>query len=319
MSSANHIEATAAAWLLRREEPDWSANDESRLQSWLDQSYAHKAAYWRLECGWRAADRIRALGPHLASAEPTRRTARRRWQPLAIAASIAALIIGIPAMRHFSATSVASIRHYRTAMGGHQQIALSDGSTVELNTATAIRTDVSRRERDVWLDKGEAFFSVRHTGVPFVVHAGAQLVTVLGTKFSVMRSGDRVRVAVIEGRVRVTDAETSEASPTATITRGDILEAERGSTLVVQDAEQTVERTLAWRDGMLRFDSTPLSDAAAEFNRYNQRKILVSGIARAIPIGGSFRPSNVGAFARLLHEAYGLRVEETATETKISG
>lgn len=318
MSPAHDIETIAATWLARREEPSWSQDDEARLQSWLDQSYAHKAAFWRLECGWRAADRMRAIGPESGITRRVRWTGYDNWRVLALAASIAGIAIVIPVIRQVPTASPVPISNFQTPIGGQRRVALVDGSVVELNTATAIRTAVSQKQRDVWLDRGEAFFSVHHINVPFVVHAGPQLVTVLGTKFSVTRSGERVRVAVTEGRVRVTEAKMEEASPSATITRGDILDAEGSSTLVVQNAEK-VERSLAWRDGMLRFDSTPLSDAAAEFNRYNQRKIIVSGKAGAITIGGSFKPSNVSAFARLLHDAYGLRVEETSTETKISG
>ena len=318
MSPTQDIEAVAAEWLMRREEPEWSSEDETGLQSWLDQSYAHKAAYWRLECGWRAADRIGALGPVSRTRDRGQREGRPKWQPLAIAASIAAALAVIPATIYLVSTSPTSVSRYRTSLGGHEQVALSDGSTVELNTATAIRASVSKRQRDVWLENGEAFFSVRHMGVPFVVHAGSHLVTVLGTKFSVSRDGDQVRVAVIEGRVRVSNANAGEPAPTTTVTRGAILEAQGASTLVVQDVEPRVERLLAWREGMLQFDSTPLEDAAAEFNRYNQHNIIGTGKAGAMPIGGSFKPANVHAFARLLHEAYGLRVEETATETKIS-
>jgi transmembrane sensor len=318
MSPAREIETVAASWLMRREEPHWSHDDEAQLRSWLDESHAHKAAFWRLEYGWRAADRIRAIGAGPALFEPRRRAGARNWRPFAIAASFAAFTLAVPAI-YFTSPAPARVSHYQTRLGGHEQVALSDGSTVELNTATSIRTAVSKAQRDVWLEKGEAFFSVRHVGVPFVVHAGPRMVTVLGTKFSVTRDGDQVRVAVIEGRVRVSDATTGEPSATATITRGDILQAQGPSTLVLQDAETKVERSLAWREGMLQFDSTPLSDAAAEFNRYNQHKIRVTGAAGAIPIGGSFKASNVSAFARLLHEAYGLQIEETSTETKISG
>lgn len=318
MSSLQDIEEVAADWLLLRDEPEWSQDHEARLQAWLDQSDAHKAAYWRLECSWRAADRIRALGPAPTMAGPWRRTILTKWQPYAIAASVAAAVLGIPATVHFISTAPTAVSGYRTPLGGHEQVALSDGSTVDLNTATIIRAAVSKRQRDVWLDTGEAFFSVQHTGVPFVVHAGSHLVTVLGTKFSVTRDGDKVRVAVIEGRVRVSNADTHEPSPTATITRGAILEAQGSSTLVVQDAETRVQRSLAWRDGMLEFDFTPLGEAALEFNRYNEHKITVTGKARSMPIGGSFKPSNVHAFAELLHDAYGLQVEETPTETKIS-
>ena len=58
--SAADIEQDAAQWLIRREDGNWSDNDQALLDAWLEQSMAHKAAFWRLEHGWRAADRVRA-------------------------------------------------------------------------------------------------------------------------------------------------------------------------------------------------------------------------------------------------------------------
>ena len=59
LMSAREIEQQAALWLVRREEPEWTAADEAMLAAWLEESMAHKAAFWRLEFGWREADRIR--------------------------------------------------------------------------------------------------------------------------------------------------------------------------------------------------------------------------------------------------------------------
>ena len=321
MKSAEEIEAIAATWLLRRDEPDWSGNDESQLQAWLDESYAHKAAYWRLEYGWRAADRLAAIGSAATPERAANRFEWPKWQWVALAASFAGFFFAVPEAIRVTSSSVRispTAAAFKTALGGHEQVALPDGSTIELDTSTVVRAAVSVKARDVWLDQGEAFFSVKHSLVPFVVHAGPRLVTVLGTKFSVRRDGDNVRVAVIEGRVRVSDAESRDSTSTATIDKGDMLEAEGGSTLIMQNAEPKVDQSLAWRDGLLVFDRTPLIQAADEFNRYNQRKIVVTGKAAPILIGGSFKASNAEAFARLLHDAYGLRVEENGTEIKIS-
>jgi transmembrane sensor len=235
-----------------------------------------------------------------------------------VAASAAALLVAAPLLIRDHQPSRQATTLFQTPLCGHDRVALPDGSTVELNTSTVIHAGVSNTTRDVWLDHGEAFFSVRHLQLPFVVHAGSRLVTVLGTKFSVSREGDLVRVSVVQGTVRVSDANATDPNPEATITRGDFLETASGSTLVVQNAEDRIERSLAWREGMLEFEQTPLADAAEQFNRYNQRKLIVTGSAAALPIGGSFRISNVEAFARLLHDAYGLHVEYTPTEMKIS-
>ena len=81
-----------------------------------------------------------------------------------------------------------------------------------------------------------------------------------------------------------------------------------------------MEDALAWRGGMLKFDQAPLSEVAAEFNRYNRRRIVVTDPAvAAIPIGGAFQASNVEAFTRLLRDAYHLRITTKSDEITISG
>jgi len=319
MSTAKEIEAAAADWLIRREEPGWSADDEARLLAWIDTSFAHKAAFWRLECGWRKADRLVAVGSE-APVPVQRKLRMPDWRWLAAAASLAGVAL-IPALLTKApprSSEAVAVARFQTPVGGHEQVKLADGSSAELNTATVIRADVSSKRREVWLDEGEVFFSVKPSGIPFIVHAGSRKVTVLGTKFSVSRENGRVRVAVVEGKVRVSGPDGADFAAEATITPGDLLTADGDSTLVLQEATARVERSLAWREGMLQFDQTPLAAAAEEFNRYNGRKLVVVGQAGTIPIGGSFRASNADAFVRLLQDAYGLRVEHAGTEMRIS-
>ena len=62
--SANDIEERAARFLLSRDEPGWSEEDEAALGQWLDESPAHKVAFWRLEHGWAMTGRLASLrGP----------------------------------------------------------------------------------------------------------------------------------------------------------------------------------------------------------------------------------------------------------------
>lgn len=320
MNVANALEQRAAEWLMRREEPEWSAADEAALDAWLQESLAHKAAFWRLEHGWRQADRIGALG--LDSPEPLpARGWMDSWWPLAAAASLSAVLVmaGIESNRSTPVPVVAPA-HFATPVGGRRTIPLVDGSKVELNTATVVRAAVSDKRRDVWLDKGEAYFEVAHlAGRPFVVHAGSRTVTVLGTKFSVRRDGGKVTVSVIEGRVRIDDADQPDEVPTAIITAGDVAIAQGSSTLLSAKSQEGVSAALGWRDGILNFDRTSLADAAAEFNRYNSKQIVIADSETGeIRIGGTFQASNVDAFVRLLHDAYGLRVTATSDQVKLS-
>jgi len=191
---------------------------------------------------------------------------------------------------------------------------------VELNTASVVRTALGGQRREVWLDRGEAYFEVAHDPEhPFVVHAGSRDVTVLGTKFSVRHDGDKVIVAVREGRVRVDDVSEARAVRSTTITGGDTAVAQGAATLVTAKSEERVESALAWRDGMLNFDQERLVDVAAEFNRYNARRLTVADAAAAqTRISGSFPTSRPESFVRLLRDAYGLKIEESDSAIKIS-
>lgn len=325
MSAAQQIEDQAARWLMQREQPGWDDTEQQAFDAWLQESMAHKAAFWRLEYGWRRADRIGTLGDAARIERPAfqRRWLRAAWRPLALAASIALIFATFVQFRQGGQQVQIAQQTITTALGGHKLVPLADGSRIELNTATVLHAAVTREKREVWLDSGEAYFEVAHSKEhPFVVYAGPRTITVLGTKFSVRRDGDKVTVSVLEGRVRVDEAmpgKTAEQSSSSTVTTGDIMVADRGALLVAAKSPEQVEGRLAWRDGMLSFDQTSLVDVAAEFNRYNARKLVIADRdTAAIRIGGTFRASNVEGFTRLLHQAYGLRVDEKANEVRIS-
>jgi transmembrane sensor len=313
MSPAARIEEEAARWLLQREEPGWSEADAQALEAWLADSSAHQAAFWRLEHGWRRADRIAARP--LPSAEETKPSWSRRFAPLA--ASVAALLGAAVWLGHDMAGRI-----YATDVGGHEIAPLPDGTRVELNTDTRLRADVTRDHREVWLDKGEAYFEVAHDKAhPFTIYAGKRKVTVLGTRFSVRRSGDEVQVTVVEGRVRVDPTQAPKPTPATVLTAGQIAIAKgAAATLVTPKTVQAAKAELSWRQGMLVFDQYTVERAAEEFNRYNRRKIVVSDAAAgAIRIGGTFETDNIDGFVELLQQGYGLKIEKTDDEVKITG
>ena len=155
MSRAQQIEEQAALWVLQREEPSWSSTDQAEFDEWLAQSDAHKAAFWRLESGWREADRIASLGAPLRPVQ--RRFDELSWgKPLALAASLLlafTFLLQWPGL--FDGSPQRGQIQFATQIGGHTIVSLPDGSRVELNTDTAIRAAVDDRGRAVWLDRGE--------------------------------------------------------------------------------------------------------------------------------------------------------------------
>jgi transmembrane sensor len=323
MTRSQNIEAKAAEWLLRREQPLWSPADQAALDGWLNESMSHKAAFWRLEHAWEMADRIGALSARDVAPRPRRMgLALKWWYAGALAASLllAVAFIGLhsrptlPLQPSADTVNTGIVDTFDTGIGGHRIVPLVDGSRIELNTATSLRTLISKKRRDVWLDRGEAFFEVAHIeGSAFVVHAGARQITVVGTQFSVRRDDDKVTIAVVQGRVRVEDTTPGASSASITVIPGDVAIGLGSSTMVVSNPVAAVEDKLTWRDGRLVFDGTSLAEVADDFNRYNRQQLLISDPSvAAIRISGTFKASNVEAFVRLLKEAYGLKVELTA-------
>ncbi|HVM23090.1 MAG TPA: TonB family protein [Sphingomicrobium sp.] len=318
MNRSQQIEERAAQWLLQREEPSWSAADQVRLDEWLSQSDAHKVAFWRLEYGWRKADRLAALA---APSQPAARWDDLSWRrPLALAASLVLVFSFLVGHWSSAPQPTQSPLRFETAVGGHKLISLPDGSRVELNTDTQLRAVVNATTRAVWLERGEAFFDIaKQPNRNFVIYAGTRTITVLGTKFSVRRKQSDLVVAVLEGRVRVDAAEANVAARHATVGAGDVAIASGRSTLVTKSPE-VVQEQLAWRTGRLLLHDVTLADAAAEFNRYNQKKLVIDDPQIAsLSVGGSFLARNVEAFAQLLRDVYGVDTRHRTNTITLAG
>lgn len=323
-SELTSIEARAADWIAERDRAGsaWPAERQAALEAWINATTAHRVAWLRLEQAWRRADRLRALqpapSPELARVRPARWWKQPQQQRRAVGGALAglcllalvAVTIGIAPLRGTDAQS------YATERGQREAVALTDGSRLTLNTATRLRAAVTPKQREVWLEQGEAFFDIAHDpSRPFVVHAGRQTVTVLGTKFSLLREGDRLRVAVLEGRVQV----QAEQSRPAVLVRDETAVADASNVLVSKQTSQQVNAALSWLQGKLVFDQVSLAEAASQFNRYNRKQLVITDAAAAkIGIGGVFDANNAEAFARLLHVGFGLQVQISEKEILVS-
>jgi transmembrane sensor len=340
MGSHRQIEKAAAAWLVRRDREEWNNAADAEFQAWLSASTAHRLAFIRLQAAWQQAGRLKAVaarmtnsgallsGDQLGMLKPAksvsrlprheelqesgardterfRMPARRVLGMSAAAACLAAAVVGWFAWPHQGTA-------YRTPIGGIAAISMKDGSTVTLNTNSDIRVALSETERRVDLEQGEAFFEVaKDPHRPFIVRIGDQRVIAVGTKFSVRRESNHVRVIVTEGRVRVERSEPQHPAEIALVSAGGVAVAGVAGVLVQDKSLSDAEERLSWREGIVVFRETLLSDAVAEFNRYNTRQIFIEDPALgSMRIGGHFRTRNAEGFVRLLADAFPIRVEE---------
>lgn len=218
---ATQTDLLAADWLQRQQFWAWSEADQAALDAWLAESRAHRVAYWRQKAVWSNAQRLVALRPLAPAREPASKSLLFRLlpMPLRIAAALAIIaVLGLTATR-FAAPP--QDRTYSTPLGGRETVTFADGSKIELNTNTILRARMTTDRRIVWLDRGEAYFQVKHDSAhPFTVIAGNHLITDMGTKFLVRQDVTGLEVALLEGKVRVGSSDA--ASRTAVLAPGEV-------------------------------------------------------------------------------------------------
>jgi len=155
-----------------------------------------EAAWARVERGvWSELDAERPAG----SPSP----APRRWwlvaAPLAAAAAVAVLLIVV--RRAPSALDEPS----RVVTGAGPSSVLFGDSHIELDAATALVMRHEAEHPTVTLERGAAWFTVapRLSRPAFIVRAGDARVRVVGTRFRVLRTEERIAVEVDHGLVDV--------------------------------------------------------------------------------------------------------------------
>ncbi len=341
MSNSRQIERTAAAWLAQRDGGRWSERDQARLEAWLSASTAHRVAFLRLESAWQQSDRLKALGaglphgtlpergqwapsPFLSQRESANeissaarafapRAARRGTRMARYFGTAAALLIAVSSAwtwRYFTAVEQTP---YQSGIGELRLIPMADGSRATLSSDSRILVSMSHGERHIDLQQGEAFFDVaKDRSRPFVVGAGGRRAVAVGTRFAVRRDAENLRVVVTEGTVRLeTDAAPGQhPQPTTLLPAGSVALISSNGVLVRSGSVEEAELQLNWRSGFLAFHDTPLAEAAAEFNRYNARKIVMGDAqVAAMRVGGNFRWSNTDVFVRLLEQGFPVRAE----------
>lgn len=313
------IEAAAADWLTsQRDSGSWGEAEQSAFDIWLAESSLHEVAYLRLEAAWTRADRLAALSrPAMTAKSAPQRGGWRPMKFLAAGAAALAVIVAGAAQHYFAKPD---LQTYATPVGGQERITLSDGSQIELNTDTRLRANFSKDENKVWLEKGEAYFEIKHNPArKFVVMVNGHRVADLGTKFRVLSEPGHTEVALLEGKVSIDAAGTSGSGQPIVLKPGEVAVANAQSFRVVSTNEKILADELGWRRGVVVFDSVTLAEAAVELNRYNRKQVAIADpVTAQRRIAGTFRTNDIDGFTELAQDVLKLHVRKTGNIITIS-
>lgn len=271
----SRIRDEAAQWFVRLQAADVSHEERQRFDAWRTERPEHQYEFDVLQGLWSATEWLPKARLQALCEAPAEQPGRRGVLRYAVAASVVAVALGLglfSGLDHPKAYNA----EFSTRLGEHRQVALPDGSVMDLNSRSVVAVHYENGRRAVELKQGEAMFSVEHdTRRPFVVAAGAGQVTVTGTRFDVRRDDDQTLVVVEAGTVKV-QGRLPDKSVTLTAGLGTHIDTQGH---VVAAYAVKPEELTAWRTGKLVFNNATLGEVAREVSRYREQPLRVSAAA----------------------------------------
>jgi len=214
----------AAEWWVRLQETGVSRTDREEFVDWLRESALHVAEMLRIAQVHGALEHFQkwtrlstegssepenvvalpqspspAAEERGAPGEPPFERHPRRGRLFALAATLAGLTL-LGSWLFFNVRP----QTIETERGERREVALADGSVLQVDPETRLSIHFDEHARRVALERGRALFRVaKNPDRPFLVQADGTTVRAVGTAFGVERDGEAVKITVSEGRVAV--------------------------------------------------------------------------------------------------------------------
>ncbi len=339
------VEQEALDWIIKLDADDELTKEQLiELKAWLSRSPAHREELIELNKFWQNNVLTELMVPLgnpqatfknslLAFLTPLLATRRQ------LAMSAFAIVLSFSFLANMLITDNVLLETngiYVTALGKQNNLMLSDGTEVFLNTNSQIEVSYSNNYRNIRVLQGQAHFEVaKNKDYPFRVYAGDGRVEALGTAFSVHLEQHNMDVLVTEGKVAVAALATSmdnsadgkaqaiqndDYANSMSKTLGTLIAGQRVSVnladekLAVLEGIETlskaeVERQQAWQDGLLVFSGQPLEEVVFEISRFSNVNIeIIDEKLKDLKIGGRFRVGEVEGLLQSLENNFGVEV-----------
>ena len=337
------IAQEAAVWFVRNRAKAVSAQERAAFGLWLKSSPMHVEEYLKTAViardlhaaldpshpefkSWledaQADDNVTNLVPwnrHQSENLEVQAGRLKRFRPIAaIAAAILMVIVGMLWLQR-DGERFGVPRRFVTVHAEQGSWLLPDGTSMSLNSDSAVTVRYNAHERVIEVERGQALFHVAHERARrFRVIAGEAGVIAVGTEFDVFRKSGSTQVTVVEGKVAVFSGEapgmtTSAVLPPQTLSVG------AGEQIQVTDhsppvraSAVNVRQAVAWVQRQVAFTERPLGEIAAEFNRYGAVPIIVqSERLRELPISGIFNAYDTDSFVAFIGRLDGVEIDRT--------
>ncbi|MGB5827317.1 MAG: FecR domain-containing protein [Pseudomonas mandelii] len=292
-ADARHVMRAAAQWLALMESGTANEQDRAELQTWRDSHSSHEQA-------WQKAQRLRQRFSDLPSAlamasldrpQPSRRAVLKRAVGAVALLPTAWLISRQLPLDVWGAD-------LRTATGEGKKVRLADGSSLQLNTASAV--DIDLNTRLLKLVEGEIALKVPGSS-PLTIQTHFGQVVVSQSEVCVRQWPTGCRVSVLNGAVQLEPL------------RGPVFSLRAGQQVSLQAAGAGAVEPFdvlapGWRDGVLMAQNQPLGDFLRELSTYRPGVLRWEPELESLRVTGSFRLEDTDRILTLLAASLPLEV-----------
>lgn len=249
---------------------------------------------------WTSAELRRHYAPEIAALK--RRAARNRLRRRVLAGALAAIMLVTGTTLSMGWRSVTAPATAPLTM------TLADDIRLDLDAGASVELPFLPWRHQARVVDGEVVFDIRHDdNRPFEVVVGDTLLTDLGTRFLVSRTGDTLSLAVYDGKVMVNTAQ----GLAAVVTPGHAVNVNHDAITPRPLTDETL--AIGWRDGLLVFRDTPLSDVVARLSRYRTQPIQVGApVLNRLKVNGVFHIADADSSLAILQQALPVRVQQEA-------
>lgn len=306
----------AADWVVKFDGVAFDARDVAAFRRWLAKSEDHRAAFQLASRAWNQMDLLARLDAFDLTADDPPPSLNRRT---ALAASLGAgaLAVGIGGYVAFSGGSAEA---FETGVGEQREVDLADGTRVLLNASSRLEARIRDDRREARLLAGEALFTIAESSAGvFSIGTPSGEIEAASGEILVKLLPEGARIALLSDGARASRRTwIGQSTSVAAGVNSEIVIGREDVAVDASTAEQLARRTL-WREGMLAFDNTRLSEAVADVTRQSGVRFAFADPALAdLRVGGLVRADDLDAFLQLLRNNLAIHTEQRGGEILLS-
>jgi transmembrane sensor len=279
--------------------------DRHAFERWLAEHPDHVRAWRHIET---VSARMHGLADHASAARTalTQRSSRKRRQSLKLL--LALFFVGGSAYVVEQRVPWRALNaDYRTAVGERRTVTLADGTSIVLDTDSAIDIDFSQHERAIRLVQGAIMIATGHADASqrrFFVDTPSGRLEALGTRFAVRRDAADTRLDVFESAVRIQPADAPENAVVLQAgqrARFDSRHVMTPEALQIDDA--------SWTEGVIVASSMRLDAFLAEVGRYRRGVIRCDRAIADLRLSGTYPLDDTDRILSALANALPVRID----------